>query len=81
MISTEKQQLKSFKMYFDFVHGLSVDTREITNRESPPIFTNRIFLALGCSAPADRLRRIASSLEKCYRKNPRAGFSVVSLFF
>ncbi|WP_167816213.1 hypothetical protein [Methanocorpusculum sp. GPch4] len=24
---------------------------------------------------------IAPSLEKCYRKNPRAGFSVVSLFF
>jgi len=25
--------------------------------------------------------RIAPSLEKCYRKNPRAGFSIVSLFF
>ncbi|MPL99500.1 hypothetical protein SDC9_45718 [bioreactor metagenome] len=68
-------------MYFNFVYGLHVDTRDKTNRESPRINTNRIFLTFGCSASAHRLRRIAPSLEKCYRKNPRAGFSVDSLFF
>ncbi|HJJ50185.1 MAG TPA: hypothetical protein O0X01_01470, partial [Methanocorpusculum sp.] len=31
--------------------------------------------------PADRLRRIARRLEKCYRKNRRAGFSFNLLLF
>ena len=56
-------------------------TREKTNRESPQINANRIFLAPSCSAPAYRLRRIARRLEKCCRKNRRAGFSLNLLLF
>jgi len=48
-----------------------------TNRESPRINANRIFLAFGCSAPADRLRRNRTLTGKMLGKNPRAGFSIV----
>jgi len=60
---------------------LGVETRDKTNRESARINANRIYLAPSCSAPADRLRRIARRLEKCYRKNRLAGFSLRKLLF
>jgi len=48
---------------------------EKKNRESPPIFANRIFLAPSCSAPAYRLRRNRTPSGKMLGKNRRAGFS------
>jgi len=50
---------------------------EKTNRESPRILANRIFLASSCSAPAYRLRRNRTPSGKMLGKNPRAGFSIV----
>jgi len=61
------------------------------NRESPRIFANRIILAPSCSAPAYACKPkvcvppqmgfacagIARRLEKCCRKNRRAGFSFI----
>jgi len=55
--------------------------KRLFNRESPRINTNRIFLTFGCSAPAYRLRRNRTLSWKMLGKNPRAGFSIVSLFF
>ena len=49
------------------------------NRESPRIYANRIFLAPSCSSPADRLRRNRTPSGKMLRKNPRAGFSFISI--
>jgi hypothetical protein len=39
-------------MYFDFVHGLSVDTREKTNRESARTANHRFALRFGSSTLA-----------------------------
>jgi hypothetical protein len=41
------------------------------NRESPPIFANRIFLAPSCSAPADHLRRNRTSSGKVHELKAR----------
>ncbi len=58
-------------MHFDFVHGLSADTREKTDRESPRIaFPLRSGALLRLIAYA----AIARLLENCYWKNRRAGF-------
>jgi len=68
-------------MYFGFVYGINADTREKQTanlRESSRIaFSLRSGALLRLIAYAG----IAPSLEKCYKKNPRAGFSVGSLFF
>ena len=50
---------------------------EKAHRESPRINANRIFLAFGDSAPADRLRRNRPLTGKMLGKNPPAGFSIV----
>ena len=76
-----KKQLKSFGTYFDFVYGQgwmheikpTANLRELTRIA----FSLRSGALLRLIAYA----RIAPSLEKCYRKNPRAGFSVDSFFF
>jgi len=86
-------------MDFDFVYGISVDTREKPTanlRELTRIaFSLRsaaLLRLIACAGIAPFLekstslklvRRLKSLwlLDKCYRKNPRAGFSVVSLFF
>ena len=51
------------------------------NRESPRILANRIFLAPPCSASADRLRRIARRLEKCWGKTGVPVFLSVNFSF
>jgi len=68
-------------MHFDFVYGISVDTREKTNRESPRINANRIFLAPSCSAPADRLRRNRTPSGKMLWEKPACGFFFLYVIF
>jgi len=68
-------------MHFDFLYGICVDTREKPTanlREFPRI---AFFLRRRALLRLIAYAGIARRLEKCYRKNPRAGFSVVSLFF
>jgi len=51
-----------------------MNTWDKANRESPPIFTNRIFLAPSCSAPAYRLRRNRTPSGKMLSEKPACGF-------
>jgi hypothetical protein len=58
-----------------------VDTRGKTTANLRELTRIAFSLRLGALLRLIAYAEIAPSLEKCYRKNPRAGFSVVSLFF
>ena len=68
-------------MYVDFVHEISVDTKEYLTANLRELTRIAFSLRSGALLRLIAYAGIAPSLEKCYRKNPRAGFSVVSLFF
>mgnify|MGYP000854510708 CR=1 FL=1 len=67
-------------MYVDFVHEISVDTKEYLTANLRELTRIAFSLRSGALLRLIAYAGIAPSLEKCYRKNPRAGFSVVSLF-
>jgi len=46
----------------------------LVNRESPRILANRIFLAFGCYAPADHLRKNRTLSGKMLLEKPACGF-------
>ncbi len=68
-------------MYFDFVYGIHVGTSEKPTANLRELTRIAFSLRSGALFRLIASAGIAPSLEKCYRKNPRAGFSVVSLFF
>ncbi|WP_048062070.1 hypothetical protein [Methanocorpusculum labreanum] len=68
-------------MHFDFVYGINVDAREKPTANLRELTRIAFSLRSGALLRLIAYAGIAPSLEKCYRKNPHAGFSVVSLFF
>jgi recombinational DNA repair protein (RecF pathway) len=60
---------------------LDVDTRDYLTANLRELTRIAFSLRSGALLRLIAYAGIAPSLEKCYRKNPRAGFSAVSLFF
>ncbi len=63
------------------MYGISVDTRDNLTANLRELTRIAFFLRRRALLRLIAYAGIAPFLEKCYRKNPRAGFSVVSLFF